>query len=126
MSNYSFEYLQVLITRAVLDAQFRTDLLHDPLSTAKNQAQIDLTTTDGHLITLLASDIKRVSANQIVPEDAKNWSVGLLMTAVARICDQCWTLAFLDIPAKPHKPAFLNIPAKLSKVKNPGDDSGSP
>lgn len=126
MSNYSFEYLQILITRAVLDQSFRKELLGDPIGTAKNQMQIDLTTTDAQLITMLRSDMERVSANRIAPEDAKNWSIGLLMTAVARLCDQCWTLAFFDIPAKPHKPVFLDIPAKPHKPKSSGDIGSSP
>jgi len=118
MSNYSFEYLQILITRAVLEEPLRVDLLREPRETAKNKAQIDLTTTDVQLIQMLRPDIERVGASKIAPEDAKNWSIGLLMTSVARLADQCWTLAFFDIPAKPHKPEFFNIPAKVHKPEN--------
>jgi hypothetical protein len=75
MSKITQDQLQVLVTKAALDPEFRKKLKTAPHEAVKTLVELD--DDDLRILAILASDLERFAQAPIDPIDAKSWSMGI-------------------------------------------------
>jgi len=130
MSTNQIDEILFMLAKSAVDGKFYEKLLLKPDEAAK-ECFIQLTDDQRQLIDLLKPQLSRFGSDaRRHPDDARNWALGLLVSAIpSRSAD--WTVSLKSIPRRPKSAAKFEL--VVASVKrdpprpvNPNDDKDKP